>query len=78
MVHSLVRMVDEIMKNIGDIVNLRSGGRYLMTVTAYSEKSKMVEVCWIADDGSPQDATYPEAALDGPFVVKVSVVPSGV
>lgn len=60
------------MKQVGDVVRLKSGG-CLMTVTAYDKKSAVVgvEVSWVAKDGSPQDSWYPEDALDGPFVTKV-------
>jgi uncharacterized protein YodC (DUF2158 family) len=62
------------MKQVGDIVRLKAGGP-LMTVTAYTAKSHTVECCWVAEsDGSPQDAPYPEGALDGPFVIRSSSV----
>jgi uncharacterized protein YodC (DUF2158 family) len=57
------------MKQIGDLVRLKSGG-LLMTVTDYHSKSGYVVVCWHSDGGTPEDATYPEGAVDGPFQVK--------
>lgn len=64
------------MKQIGDIVRLKSGGPGggFITVVEYSAKTRMVSCAWIAEDGSPQDYTYPEDALDGPFVYRTGVV----
>lgn len=64
------------MKQIGDIVQLKSGGN-LMTVTGYDRKNGQVMCDWIADDGSPQDSTYPELALDNVLMHRIHEVIGG-